>query len=174
VQVKSDKHTKFGDELRFIPRWARVLAAFVLICIPILFTVVLAHDPKALPFWGRVCLGTLCGIFLAFYTLLIGYVNRDAGRRGMNRVVWTLLAMFVPNALGIILFFLLRQPLPSLCPHCAAPVQSGFGYCPKCGKNLTLHCTRCQHAIHADDVYCPYCGTSLSNEAAPSSGLKTE
>jgi RNA polymerase subunit RPABC4/transcription elongation factor Spt4 len=174
VQVKSDKHTKFGDELRFIPRWARVLAAFVLICIPILFTVVLAHDPKAPPFWGRVCLGTLCGIFLAFYTLLIGYVNRDAGRRGMNRVVWTLLAMFVPNALGIILFFLLRQPLPSLCPHCAAPVQSGFGYCPKCGKNLTLHCTRCQHAIHADDLYCPYCGTSLSNEAAPSSGLKTE
>lgn len=162
MQVKSDKRTGFSDELRFIPRWAWVLAALVFLCIPVLFTAVLAHDPKAPPFWGRVGLGILCGIFLSFYTLLIGYVNRDAGRRGMNRVVWTLLAMFVPNALGIILYFLLRHPLPSLCPHCGARTQSGYGYCPKCGKNLSLYCNRCQHAVHADDVYCPYCGNALS------------
>jgi hypothetical protein len=172
VQINSHRHTKFADELRFIPRWAQLLAAFLLVCIPIVFTVVMAHDPKAPPFWGRVGLGILCGIFLSFYILLIGYVNRDAGRRGMNRVVWTLLAIFVPNALGIILFFLLRQPLPSLCPHCGAPVESGYGYCPQCGKNLSLHCSRCQHAVHADDVYCPYCGASLRNQA-PASELPT-
>jgi RNA polymerase subunit RPABC4/transcription elongation factor Spt4 len=161
VQVKSDKHTKFGDELRSIPRWGWLLAGLVLVCIPVVFTVVIGHDPKAPAFWTRVGMGILCGIFLSLYTLLIGYVNHDAGRRGMSRVIWTLLAVFVPNGLGIILYFLLRQPLPSLCPHCRAQVQSGYGYCPRCGKNLSLHCTRCQRAIHSDDVYCPYCGNPI-------------
>lgn len=162
MQVKSEKQTRFVDELRFIPRWAWVLAGLGFVCIPILFITVLAHDPKAPPFWGRVALGLLAGLFIPCYVLLIGYVNRDAGRRGMNRVVWTLLAILVPNGLGIVLYFLLRQPLPSLCLHCGARVQSGYGYCPKCGKNLSLHCTRCQHAVHADDVYCPYCGNPLT------------
>jgi hypothetical protein len=149
-----------------------MVAALVLVSIPILFTVFVGQDPKAPPFWARVCMGSVCGIFLSFYTLLIGYVNRDAGRRGMNRVVWTLLAMFVPNALGIILFFLLRPPVPALCPHCSAPVQSGYGYCPRCGKNLSLHCSHCQHAVHADDVYCPYCGASLRDQAGPADQAK--
>jgi RNA polymerase subunit RPABC4/transcription elongation factor Spt4 len=165
VQVKSDKRTKFVDEIRFIPQWAKIVAALVFLGIPIVFTVVVGHDPKAPPFWARLCMGMVCGIFLSLYTMLIGYVNRDAGRRGMNRVVWTLLAMFVPNALGIILFFLLRQPLASSCSHCGAQVQSGYGYCPKCGKSLSLHCARCQHAVSADDIYCPFCGTSLRNPA---------
>ena len=161
MQVKSDKHTRLADELRFIPAWAQVLAGLGLILIPIAFTTVLGHDPKAPPFWGRVALGILCGIFVSCYVLLIGYVNGDAERRGMKRLVWTLLAIFVPNGLGIILYFLLRQPLPSSCPHCGAHVHTEYGYCPKCGKNLSLHCTRCQHAVHEDDVYCPYCGNPL-------------
>lgn len=166
MQVKSDKHTRFSDELRFIPQWAKIVATLVLISIPIVFTVVIGYDPKAPPFWARVCMGAVCGIFLSLYTLLIGYVNRDAGRRGMNRVVWTLLAMFVPNALGIILYFLLRQPLASSCPHCGAQVHSGYGYCPKCGKSLSMHCPRCRHAVNADDVYCPFCGASLHDAAS--------
>ena len=162
MQVKSETRTRFADELRFIPTWAWIVGGLSFVCIPVVFTTVLAHDPNAPPLWGRVALGILCGVVLACYLLLIGYINRDAGRRGMNRVVWTLLAIFVPNGLGIILYFLLRQPLPCSCPHCGAPVQSGYGYCPKCGKNLTLHCPHCQHAVHGDDVYCPYCGKSLA------------
>ncbi len=116
MPVKSEKHTRFADELRLIPRWAWVLAGLGFICIPILFVTVLSHDPKAPSFGGLVALGILAGLFMPCFFLLIVYVNRDAGRRGMNRVIWTLLAIFVPNALGIILYFLLRQPLPALCP----------------------------------------------------------
>jgi len=50
VQINSHRHTKFADELRFIPRWAQLLAAFLLVCIPIVFTVVMAHDPRRLRF----------------------------------------------------------------------------------------------------------------------------
>lgn len=160
--MNGNKQTRFGDEVRFIPRWAWGLAVVFFVSIPFLFTICLAHDPKAPPFWGRVALGVLCGIFLGFLCLVIGYVNRDAGRRGMNRVVWTLLAMFVPNALGIILYFLLRRPLPLVCPHCGTAVQSAYGYCPRCGKSLSQHCPHCQHAICADDIYCPYCGNALN------------
>jgi RNA polymerase subunit RPABC4/transcription elongation factor Spt4 len=161
MQVNTEKHTRFADELRFIPRWAWVLAGLIVVCAPILFVTVLGHDPKAPPFWARVPLGILCGVFMGCYVLLIGYVNRDAGRRGMNRIVWTLLAVFVPNGLGIILYFLLRQALPCLCQRCGAQVQSGYGYCPKCGTSLTLHCSRCQQAVQVDDVYCPHCGNPV-------------
>ena len=48
---------------------------------------------------------------LGCYAVLIGYINQDAGRRGMSRLLWTLIAIFVPNGLGIVLYFVLRKPL---------------------------------------------------------------
>jgi hypothetical protein len=162
MQVRSEKQTRFGNELRLIPGWAWALAGLGFACMQFVFDLHLPRDPKAPPFWGCVGLGLLTGLFVGCYILLIGYLNSDAGRRGMNRVLWTLLAIFVPNALGIILYFLLRQPLPASCPYCGCTIQSGFGYCPRCGKNLSLHCPRCQHAVHAEDVYCSNCGNQLT------------
>lgn len=173
MQVATDKHTGFSDELRFIPDWARTVAVLVLVCVPVVFTAVLSHDPKAPRLAALIPLGILCGIFLACYFLLIAYVNRDAGRRGMNRWVWTLLAIFVPNALGIILYFLLRQPLPSTCPHCGAQVRNEYGYCPHCGKNLSPQCPKCQHPVHTTDVFCPYCGNRLETAMSSPSQLRT-
>jgi hypothetical protein len=161
MQVKSERQTRFGNELRLIPGWAWGLAGLGFVCMQFVFDLGLPRDPKAPPLWGCIGLGLLTGVFVGCYVLLIGYLNQDAGRRGMNRLLWTLLAIFVPNGLGIILYFLLRHPLPSLCPHCGAPVQSGFGFCPRCGKNLSLHCSRCQHAVHAEDIYCSSCGNPL-------------
>ena len=82
MQVKTEKQTRFADELGFIPRWAWVVAGLGLICMPIVSVTVLAHDPKAPSFWLRVAIGIVGGLFLGCYVLLIGYVNRDAGRRG--------------------------------------------------------------------------------------------
>jgi hypothetical protein len=56
--------------------------------------------------------------FLLVFVLLIGYVNGDARRRGMRYVLWTLLAIFIPNAIGIILYFVLRDPLMRVCQQC--------------------------------------------------------
>ena len=53
----------------------------------------------------------LLPMFLAGYTLLIGYIYGDARRRGMRYVMWTLLAIFLFNGIGIILYFILREPL---------------------------------------------------------------
>jgi RNA polymerase subunit RPABC4/transcription elongation factor Spt4 len=76
----------------------------------------------------------------------------------MSRLAWTLLAIFVPNGLGIVLYFILRQALPTLCGRCAARVHNGYSYCPHCGESLTPQCPHCHHAIHAGDEFCPFCG----------------
>ena len=162
MQVTVEKRTTFADELHVIPAWARIVAAIVFVAVQFAMIVVGAHEAHPMPLWGRILGGFFAGAVVGCYVLLIGYINRDAGRRGMNRLVWTLLAIFIPNALGIILYFLLRGPLTMLCGKCGCAVQAGFSYCPRCGENLSSHCSRCQHAIRPGDVFCPYCGNSLA------------
>ena len=50
-------------------------------------------------------------VFLALLTvpILIGvYVYRDARRRGMNAVLWTLIAVAAPALIGFIIYLLVR------------------------------------------------------------------
>ena len=74
---------------------------------------------------------------------MIGYVYADSKRRGMNSLLWTLLVIFVPKALGFIVYFLLRKPLLIPCPNCGTEVGSDFAYCPKCGHALAPTCSHC-------------------------------
>lgn len=162
MQVTTEKRTRFTDELHLIPMWARILAGIALVIVQVAMIVVMGHDVHPLPLWGRILGGFFAGIVLGCYILLIGYINHDAGRRGMNRLGWTLLAIFIPNALGIILFFLLRSPLSMHCTQCGNTVQGGFSFCPRCGADLGLHCPRCHHGVRPGDVFCCNCGNSLS------------
>jgi hypothetical protein len=167
MTLRSEKRTRFSEELSVVPRWAWIVAGLCLVAAEVGFQTVIAHDPKAPPLWARTLLGILAGFVIACYVLLIGYVNRDALRRGMNRVLWTVLVILVPNALGFVLYFLLRHPLPELCPYCAAQVYAGSCYCAKCGHNLSLLCPKCQHAIHPGDLFCANCGNAVSASDPP-------
>jgi hypothetical protein len=152
MPLKTERRTKFSDELRVIPTWAGVLAGIGFITVHILFYTVFARDPKAPPWWGLILMAVAAGSVLACYLLMIGYINSDAGRRGMNR-------------------FLLRHPLSAICTHCGGKVQNAYCYCPHCGKNLAPQCPHCQHAIHAGDLFCPYCGREVkSDHSAPGQG----
>jgi hypothetical protein len=55
--------------------------------------------------------------------LLNGYVYADAKRRGMRYVMWTWPAILIPNAIGVILYFVLRDPLLVNCTQWGAQVQ---------------------------------------------------
>jgi RNA polymerase subunit RPABC4/transcription elongation factor Spt4 len=161
MQVTNETPKGFWAEVRFIPLWAWLLALVALAGMQLLFDVVVVRQPNPPPLWAGVLIGAVAGIILACHLLLIGYVNRDARRRGMSPVLWTLLAIFIPNALGLVLYFVLRQPLRSTCPQCGNAVQTGFNYCPRCSYRLGASCPHCQRVVGMDDVYCPYCGTSL-------------
>ncbi|MGA7375746.1 MAG: zinc ribbon domain-containing protein, partial [Candidatus Sulfotelmatobacter sp.] len=86
-------------------------------------------------------------------------------RRGMSRLLWTLIAIFVPNGLGIVLYFVLRKPRAVTCPQCNAEVEPGFSFCPRCRNRLRPACPHCQRSVDLGDKFCPYCGGTLESAA---------
>ena len=55
--------------------------------------------------------GTVMGAFLAAWLMCLGYVYKDASRRIMPPVLWTLVAILVPNLLGFLIYFAVRRPI---------------------------------------------------------------
>jgi RNA polymerase subunit RPABC4/transcription elongation factor Spt4 len=167
MQLKNETQTGIAAEIKIIPSWAWVLAGIALIAAQGFFNIALPRHPHAPPAWCRPLLGLLAGIGGGCYLLFIGYINRDAKRRGMSPSLWTLVAILIPNGLGILLYFVLRQSLRSACPQCGEAIQTGFNFCPRCSHKLSPSCPHCQHLVGANDVYCPYCGTSLRGQTVP-------
>jgi hypothetical protein len=93
--------------------------------------------------------------------MLIGFVYGDSKQRGMRHVMWTLLAIFLPDAIGIILYFILRDKLPTTCPHCGTKVVAKFAFCPNCGTSVKPTCPHCGQAVEVVWTNCAYCGTKL-------------
>jgi RNA polymerase subunit RPABC4/transcription elongation factor Spt4 len=157
------------DEVLIFAPWAYYTFAAVFVTMTVLIVTVLGHDHKAPPLPIRCLLSILCGAVLGCYAVLIGYINQDAGRRGMSRLLWTLVAIFVPNGLGIVLYFVLRKPRASHCPKCDAVVEPGFSFCPRCRTRLRPVCPHCQRSVDLSVQFCPYCGGSLIPASGPSS-----
>jgi len=164
--LMDDARTGLSEEARIIPAWAFVLAFVVFAGIQAVFHAWAwpreHHPPPAVL---RALLPIFAGTVSAFFVLLIGYVNRDAGRRGMNRLGWTLGVIFIPNAIGFILYFLLRKPLVLDCPQCGAQVNRAYNFCPRCNHALHPACPSCKRAVGAADAFCPYCGATLTARA---------
>ncbi len=169
MPIKNEASTRFMDEIRIISPWTFffVILGFLATIAAVVYATLSGNPP--FPLAAMVLLAILGGTVLGCYILLIGYVYSDAGRRGMSRLAWTLLAIFIPNALGIVLYFVLRKPLIATCPQCGNAIQTGFNFCPRCNHKLGPSCPQCQRVVSVNDVYCPYCGTSLRNPAAPTS-----
>lgn len=173
MELKNETHIGFKSEIRIVPQWAWALAAIAFAAAQWYFNLVLPHQKDAPPAWACALLGLLAGVAAACYLLFIGYINRDAKRRGMSPTLWTIVAIVIPNALGILLYFVLRQPVRGACPQCGYGVQSAFNFCPRCSYKLSPNCPQCQRAIDVHAVYCPYCGTTLRNQATPAGAVGT-
>lgn len=153
--------TTLGQEIRLIPWWAYALALAIFLCFEIVIGIAWTREHNPPPLFLQYFIRFVPGTVLAILGLLIGYVNLDAKRRGMNRTLWTLLVIFIPNGIGYILYFLLRHPLPITCPQCGTPANPNFNFCPKCKSNLRPTCPGCQHAVNPGDKFCPYCSRDL-------------
>jgi hypothetical protein len=128
-----------------------------------LLPLVVEHEYKAFLFVFPVFLMTLIGaVMLAIYVLLIGYVFGDARRRGMNYALWTLLAIFIPSAVGVILYFILRDPIPVPCPSCEAPARKGYAFCASCGAAVRAACPQCRQPVEPGWRNCARCGAPLA------------
>lgn len=113
-------------------------------------------------------IGTATAIALAAIIFLSAYVYRDARRRGMNAGLWLFLVLIMLPAyiaLGYVLYFAAREPLPFHCPKCGSMVNARFNYCPTCQFALQPTCGSCRREIGDLDRYCPYCGHDVDSKA---------
>src|ERR1700710_559262 len=153
--------TSDGDqELSIIPAWSIVLAIAVFIGVQYLFNGVLPHHKhEILPM--RLLMGYSWGTAFASYVLLVGYVSRDVKRRNMSAKLWMLIVIVMPGGIGAVVYFLLRQPILSRCPHCTTEVASTFHLCPQCQSQMAPFCGQCFRGVQITDVYCTQCGHDL-------------
>ena len=182
VRRKKEK-LRFADEFRIIPRWLIVLVIVLFLVAQSIAALVnltasergdqifppeLSGHPvlASLSLAGIV---TVISIFFATFIFLTAYVNRDAARRGMNSFLWTILILiFLPTwgLIGLVIYFLMREPLPYPCPQCSASVSARFNFCPNCKCNLQPSCPQCKREVAELDKFCPYCGTDLAAGAS--------
>ena len=138
--------------------WAIAVLVFLAMFTLMTWVVSMAGD---MPVPIRIFVPIVPPLLMAGYTVLVGYVYGDARRRGMRYVLWTLLAIFVPNGIGIILYFILREPSPGYCSKCGSPAKQGYAFCPGCGTGLLPACPQCHRAGRPGWSHCAWCGAKL-------------
>jgi len=156
--------SKFAENLGVIPRAAKLTASIISLGLAALVLYLCSYPPpgsKPLPRAAMVFLPILAFAIQFAFIMFIGYVYGDAKRRGMRYVMWTLLAIFVPYMIGIILYFSLRDPLPSTCPKCSASVLSRLTFCPSCGTTVKPVCPQCGKQVETGWHNCGHCGAKL-------------
>ncbi len=122
------------------------------------------RDTPALSYLALAGVVTAVSLTMSCLVFLIGYVNRDARRRGMNSALWTLLVIILLPAstfIGFLIYFLMREPLPYDCPVCGKSVGARFNFCPNCKCNLHPSCPNCKREVVETDKFCPYCAHEL-------------
>jgi len=159
--------SRFEKEWQVVPGGAKLAAALL----GAVFAAVMgllrlrpglaAEDHTPLALWAWLLLVAIGLGSIAIYVLLVGYVWGDARRRGMNHVLWMLLAIFVPNAIGIILYFVLRDPIPIPCPACGTPARKGHAFCAACGTAVSPACPQCRQPLEPGFRHCTRCGLQL-------------
>lgn len=109
----------------------------------------------------------IIAIIIVLFPILIGiYVYRDAKSRGMDAVLWTLIAIILPSFIGLIIYLIMRNDHILLsCPKCGGEVQEHFATCPSCGQKLKSSCSNCGTALNPAWRICPQCGKEITDTA---------
>jgi hypothetical protein len=135
---------KFDQFLGVVPKAVRIWAVVLVGCALLLalamgiWTAVQSIDLSTtigtMVIYGIAAL--VVGAILAVWLLCLGFVFGDARRRGMPPVLWVLLAALVPNLLGFLFYFVMRQPIAAICAHCGGTIANHPRFCPWCGVSL--------------------------------------
>ncbi len=173
------ENLRFWQEFKLVPRWLIWMVVVLFLIAQIIGQTVLHvqlanhqdvfgpeldNDPGAA---GAALFGIITGASFVFAIMvfMVGYVNKDAKRRGMHSALWTFLVLvLMPGylVLGFIIYLLMREPLPYNCPQCGVTVDARFNFCPNCKCNLHPACPQCKREVAETDKFCAYCGQDLA------------
>jgi len=167
----------FREEIKIVPKWLVWTCVVLWLLAVAIGTLVnlsgvngqtFPADLAGHPVFASLALAgivTLVSAIIAIWLMALGYVYRDARRRGMNGGLWMLLCMLLSwpfFAIGFILYFQVREPLPFPCPRCGTMVGARFNFCPNCKCNLHPTCPNCKREVAETDKFCPYCAQDLA------------
>jgi len=158
-----------SSELRLIPAWSVVGALIAFTAMEYVMWVIVPdhrHHPGP-PIGFRIYFNLSISALAALYVLMVGYISRDSPRRGMSTTMWTVVCVVIPSGIGAVLYFLLRQPVLSLCPACGSRIESDYHFCPQCAYQVAPCCGNCHQTARITDLYCVYCGHNLASDHPP-------
>jgi len=166
---QEEEAATFSSELRLIPRWSVAAAVLTFVVMQYLFWVVFPqeHRHPPAPIGMRLYFALSWGALASLYMLMVGYVSKDSPRRGMSARIWMIVCLVMPGGIGGVLYFLLRQPIISLCPACSTRVQSEYHFCPQCAYQVSASCGKCYRSVRITDLYCVHCGHDLASDNRP-------
>ena len=154
-------------------RFLRILLACFAIVLVILWGILVylfyhGIGPFAVSSEGRVPLLGITLFVTSFVCLIImvpiaigRFVYVDAHKRGMNRILWTLVAIFVPYFVGLVVYLVIRTPLQGHCSSCNAVVNQNTLFCPQCGEASKRQCATCKAVLETNDRFCSHCGAAI-------------
>jgi hypothetical protein len=167
--TREETQPTFSSELQMIPRWSVAAAVLAFVVMEYLFWVVFPHErhhpgpPMGLRLYFAISWGALASL----YMLMVGYISNDSPRRGMSVRIWMIICLVMPGGIGAVLYFLLRQPIISLCPACGTQVQSEYHFCPQCAYQISASCGKCYRSVRITDLFCVHCGHDLVSDNRP-------
>jgi ABC-type Fe3+ transport system permease subunit len=177
---RKKERPRFREELRIIPRWLKIVCLVLyLLALGVAVTLVNVapdirfpevRDNAAAATLAMIGIVTGIAILISAFLFVLGYVYRDARRRNMNAPLWTLLVLVLaPSSLiiGLVIYLLVREPLPYPCPRCGALVGPRFNFCSNCKCNLHPSCPNCKQEIAETDKFCPNCANELKAAELP-------
>jgi hypothetical protein len=113
-------------------------------------------------------LATTFGLFVLFLVIGLGiWVYRDAGKRGMEPLLWALVAVLVPYFIGTIVYLVVRKPEIGPCPSCGQSQVAGAAFCATCGQPMKPLCASCKGVLPAAARFCPSCGAPVAARSLP-------
>ena len=154
----------FWAKLRLIPRpaWITGCSLAVVLTLPLVIgPMQFDREMREWPLLAKVGLVSVLPVVILAYSALVGFIYADAKRRRMRHVMWAWLAL-VPYFVGVILYFILRDSLPTPCPHCGLDVPQAFAFCPGCGAPIHPICSHCGKSLRPEWSNCPHCGVRMA------------
>ncbi len=95
-------------------------------------------------------------------------VYKDAKLRGMDPVVWALIAALAPSLIGLIIYLVVCSSHKRLtCNRCGYEVNQAYNVCPNCGAPLKYRCETCGAPVEEGWKVCAQCGEAVKPGRAP-------
>lgn len=99
-------------------------------------------------------------------TVICILVYKDAQKRDMNPVLWSLIATLVPSLIGLIIYLVVRSDKKKIliCSCCKNPIKEEYSVCPNCGNRLKTVCKNCSMPLRPEWRVCPNCSAPVIEE----------